>query len=73
MGKFFFVSIVKTDTIAAQILGYDSFKEAEIKFYDEVAYGLKLDTIKSAFYEVKDETGINAGLTKYINNEKEEQ
>lgn len=67
--KYFFVSIVKTDTVAAQILGYDTLKEAEIKFHDEVSYGLKLDTIKTAFYEVKDECGVNAGLSKFINNE----
>lgn len=66
--KYYFESIVKTaDNEAAQILGYDTERAAEIKFYDEVSYGLKLDTIVTAHYEVKTSFG-NVIMSKDIDN-----
>lgn len=66
--KYYFESIVKTaDSEAAQILGYDTERAAEIKFYDEVSYGLKLDTIVTAHYEVKTSFG-NVIMSKDIDN-----
>ena len=52
--KYYFESIVQTsDSEAAQILGYNTEREAEIKFHDEVSYGLKLNNLVRAHYEVK--------------------
>lgn len=66
--KYYFESIVKTaNNEAAQILGYDTVRAAEIKFYDEVSYGLKLDTIITAHYEVKTSFG-NVIMSKDIDN-----
>ena len=66
--KYYFESIVKTaNNEAAQILGYDTERGAEIKFYDEVSYGLKLDTIITAHYEVKTSFG-NVIMSKDIDN-----
>lgn len=70
--NYYFESIVRTkDNIAAQILGYETERGAETKFYDEVAYGLKLNTIVHAYYAVKDECGVEL-FSKFINNEVEE-
>lgn len=70
--NYYFISIVRTkENIASQILGYETEREAETKFYDEVGYGLKLDTIVHAYYAVKDETGTEL-FSKFINNEVEE-
>jgi len=56
--KYYFESIVATaDNEAAQMLGYNTEREAEIKFHDEVSYGLKLDSITNAHYEVKTSFG----------------
>ena len=69
-GKYFFVSNVrKGDEVSAQMLGYDTEKESEIKFYDEVSYGLKLDTITLAHYEIRNEYGVVVdNLSKTIDN-----
>lgn len=69
-GKYFFISNVRTgDEVSAQMLGYETAKEAEIKFHDEVSYGLKLDTITLAHYEVRNEYGVvYGGLVKTIDN-----
>lgn len=70
-GKFLFISNVRTgDSLANTILGYDTEKEAEIKFHDEVSYGLKLDTITLAHYMVMSEYGVVvSGLEKIIDNQ----
>lgn len=68
--KYFFISIVHTtdsDDVTSQMLGYDSLREAEIKFHDEVSYGLKLDNIKVAHFQVINEYGmLQNGLTRTI-------
>ena len=72
--KYLFESNVRTingdnQEMAAQVLGYDSLKAAEIKFYDEVAYGLKLNNIVIAHYQVTDEYGsLVNNLIKTIDN-----
>lgn len=72
--KYLFESNVRTingdkQEMAAQILGYDSLKTAEIKFYDEVAYGLKLNNLIIAHYQVTDEYGsLVNNLMKTIDN-----
>lgn len=70
-GKFLFISNVRTgDNLASSILGYDTEKEAEIKYHDEVSYGLKLDTITLAHYMVMNEYGvIVSNLEKIIDNQ----
>lgn len=70
-GKYFFVSNVRIgDDVTAQMLGYDTEKEAEIKFHDEVSYGLKLDTITLAHYMVINEYGVKSvNLEKTIDNQ----
>lgn len=73
MGKYYFESIVKTaDNEAAQLLGYDTEREAEIKFHDEVSYALKLDNIITAHFEVKTFYG-NSIFIRDLNNSQEEQ
>ena len=73
-GKYLFISNVRTgDTVACQILSYDTEKEAEIKYHDEVSYGLKLDTITLAHYVVVNEYGVRVeNLEKTIDNQTEE-
>ena len=70
-GKYLFVSNVRTgNNVASTMLGYDSEKEAEIKYHDEVSYGLKADDIVLAHYMVVNEYGvISAGLEKIIDNQ----
>lgn len=70
-GKFLFISNVRTgDNLASSMLGYDTEKEAEIKYHDEVSYGLKLDTITLAHYMVMNEYGvIVSNLEKIIDNQ----
>jgi len=70
-GKFLFISNVRTgDNLASTMLGYDTEKEAEIKYHDEVSYGLKLDTITLAHYMVMNEYGvIVSNLEKIIDNQ----
>lgn len=66
--KYYFESIVATaDNEAAQMLGYNTEREAEIKFHDEVSYGLKLDSITTAHYEVKTSFG-NVIMKRDIDN-----
>jgi hypothetical protein len=61
-GKYLFVSNVRTEEgLASQMLGYDTLKEAEIKYHQEVAYGLQLDTIELAHYFVMNEYGVIMG------------
>lgn len=69
--KYFFSSNVRTSdgAVSAQMLAYNTAKEAEIKFHDEVSYGLKLDTIQLAHYTVTNEYGVvYENLTKTIDN-----
>lgn len=55
--------------MASQILGYDTLKAAEIKYFEEVAYGLKLNNIVLAHYQVTDEYGsLVNNLMKTIDN-----
>lgn len=70
-GKFLFISNVRTgDNLASSMLGYDTEKEAEIKYHDEVSYGLKLDTITLAHYMVINEYGVIIdNLEKIIDNQ----
>ena len=70
-GKFLFISNVRTgDSLASSMLGYDTEKEAEIKYHDEVSYGLKLDTITLAHYMVMNEYGVVvSNLEKIIDNQ----
>lgn len=70
-GKYLFVSNVRTgNNVASTMLGYDTEKEAEIKYHDEVSYGLKADDIVLAHYMVVNEYGvISAGLEKIIDNQ----
>lgn len=58
-GKYLFISNVRRgDQIASEMLGYDTLRAAEIKFHDEVSYGLKLDDIILAHYMVMNEYGV---------------
>lgn len=70
-GKYLFISNVRTEEgLASQILGYDTAKEAEIKFFDEVSYGLKSDGIILAHYIVVNEYGVKLGdLERIIDNQ----
>ena len=69
-GKYFFMSNVRTgDNVASTLDGFDTEKEAEIKFHDEVSYGLKLADITLAYYVVFNEYGVKVGnLEKIIDN-----
>lgn len=70
-GKYLFVSNVRTDQgLASSMLGYDTAKEAEIKYHEEVKYGLELDTIILAHYMVVNEYGVVVdNLEKIIDNQ----
>lgn len=70
-GKYFFVQIVRTNNdVASSMLGYDTEREAEIKFHDEVSYGLKNNDIALAFYTVINEYGVRvSNLEKIIDNQ----
>lgn len=70
-GKYLFVSNVRTEQgITPQILSYDTAKQAEIKYHDEVSYGLQLDTIILAHYLVMNEYGVIIdNLVKTIDNQ----
>lgn len=70
-GKYLFISNVRIgDTVTSEMLGYDTEKEAEIKFYDTVSYGLNLDTITLAHYVVVNEYGVKVNnLEKIIDNQ----
>lgn len=58
-GKYIFISNVRTgNQLASEMLGYDTLRAAEIKFHDEVSYGLKLDSITLAHYMVINEYGV---------------
>lgn len=69
-GKFLFVQNVRTDQgLASQMLGYDTAKEAEIKYHEEVGYALQLDTIVLAHFMVMNEYGVVIdSLEKIIDN-----
>lgn len=69
-GKYFFIKTVRTNNdVSSQILAFDSAKEAEIKYHEEVTYGLQLDTILLAHYMVINEYGvIYDNLEKIIDN-----
>ncbi len=69
--KYFFESNVRLDdgSVATQQTAYDTLKDAEIKYHDEVSYGLKLNNIVLAHYKVTDEFGaVWNNLEKTINN-----
>ncbi len=68
---YFFISNVrkKNEDVAAQMVGYNTLNEAEIKYHDEVSYALKLTDVEIAHFEVRDETGkIYDMLVKTIDN-----
>ena len=69
-GKFLFVQNVRTDQgIASHMLVYDTAKAAEIKYHEEVKYGLELDTVILAHYMVMNEYGVVINnLEKIIDN-----
>lgn len=68
--KYFFISNVRINgEVTAQMLGYDTPTEAEIKFHDEVSYVLKRNDVELARYEVRNEHGvIYDNLIKVIDN-----
>lgn len=68
--KHFFISNVRINgEVSAQMLGYDTPTEAEIKFHDEVSYILKRNDVELARYEVRNEHGvIYDNLIKVIDN-----
>lgn len=70
-GKYFFVSNVRIgDNVASTMLAYDTEKDAEIKYHDEVSYGLKSVDIVFAHYVVFNEYGVKSGnLEKIIDNQ----
>lgn len=70
-GKYLFVSNVRTDEgLSSQMLGYDTAKGAEIKYHEEVKYGLELDTVILAHYMVMNEYGVVIdNLEKIIDNQ----
>ena len=69
-GKYFFIQIVRTgESVASEMLGYDTERAAEIKFHDEVSYGLKNNDVIFAYYTVINEYGVKVGnLEKIIDN-----
>ena len=70
-GKYFFIKSVRTgDDVAPQMLGFDTEREAEIKYHDEVSYGLKNADVTLAYYTVINEYGVKVGnLEKIIDNQ----
>lgn len=69
-GKYFFISTVRTEEgVIPSIFAFDTVKDAEIKYHQEVGYGLQLDTIILAHYSVINEYGVVQGnLEKTIDN-----
>lgn len=58
-GNYLFIKNVRIgDELSSEMLGYDTLRAAEIKFHDEVSYGLKLDSITLAHYMVINEYGV---------------
>jgi hypothetical protein len=58
-GNYLFIKNVRIgDELSSEMLGYDTPRAAEIKFHDEVSYGLKLDSITLAHYMVINEYGV---------------
>lgn len=70
-GKYIFRCNVKIgEEVTTQSFVYDTEKEAEIKYYNEVLYGLQLDTVVLAYYVVQNEYGVKMGnLEKIIDNQ----
>jgi len=70
-GKYIFRCNVKVgDDVTTQSFVYDTEKEAEIKYHNEVLYGLQLDTLELAYYVVQNEYGVKIGnLEKIIDNQ----
>lgn len=70
-GKFIFRCNVKVgDDVTTQSFVFDTEKEAEIKYHNEVLYGLQLDTLVLAYYVVQNEYGVKIGnLEKIIDNQ----
>ena len=72
--KYFFIGNVRKENgeVSAQMLGYDTATEAEIKFCDEVSYALKLKDVVIAHFEVRTENGMMYDmLSKTIDNRQE--
>lgn len=47
---------------------HDTSDSAELKYYDEVSYGLQLDTLELGYYKVTNEFGVTyLGLERTIN------
>lgn len=57
------------DEVTGALFVYDDFKDAEIAYHTEIAYGLSLNTLVLAHYAVTNERG-NAifGLERVIDN-----
>jgi len=70
-GKFIFRCNVKVEgDTTTQSFVYNTEKEAEIKYHNEVLYGLQLDTLELAYYVVQNEYGVKiANLEKIIDNQ----
>lgn len=58
-GNYIFIKNVRIgDELSSEMLGYDTLRAAEIRFHDEVSYGLKLDSITLAHYMITNEYGV---------------
>lgn len=58
-GNYLFIKNVRIgDELSSEMLGYDTLRAAEIRFHDEVSYGLKLDSITLAHYMITNEYGV---------------
>lgn len=58
-GNYLFIKNVRIgDELSSEMLSYDTLRAAEIKFHDEVSYGLKLDNITLAHYMITNEYGV---------------
>lgn len=70
-GKYLFVKNVRTDEeLSSQMLAYDTAKAAEIKYHEEVKYGLELNSVVLAHYMVINEYGVIIdNLEKIIDNQ----
>lgn len=73
--KYFLIKNVRTkvenqpDEVTCAMFVYNTEKEAEIAYHNEVAYGLSLPTLVLAYYAVTNERGnVYGGLSRLIDN-----
>lgn len=62
-GKYIFVSNTRTTSagVVPAIFVYNTAREAEIKYHDEVSYALQLNDVVLAHYKVVNEYGVVYG------------